>query len=86
MVNATKLAMKYCIKDITGIQNADNSDYKLSFNDKGLSDECIDDLINCELSSQISLVTTSFVNGIPTKILNPDNTEAENVEILGLGK
>lgn len=86
LLHATRLCCKYGIKNITGLQNADDSEYILNFDEQGLSDEDIENLMNSEISNQLSAVVTSFVNGIPAKIVDEKGNQLEGVEVIGLGK
>lgn len=71
VLKASKLAMKYSIKEISGIQNQDGSEYNVTFDDLGLSDEVIDDLGNTEIGDSINYVCFSLLNGVPKQFENP---------------
>lgn len=86
--NLTKtsfLVMKYTIKDVKGIEYADGSPYKLEMDDKGLTDACISELMNTEISINLILACQSFIKGVPKEILDPQtNEKLKDVEILAL--
>lgn len=71
---AVKMCLKHCLKDVKGIKNHDDTDYKLEFDDAGnLSDQCIDDLLNCEVSASLIMASFSLVQGISEHVVDPTN-------------
>ena len=68
MMGGSIHAIKSCVKDITGIENEDGSPYKLEFDGVHLSQNCIDTLMNIEISNKLIQLCTSFVSGVPTNL------------------
>ena len=71
VVKAAKTSVKYAVKDVTGVENADGSKYQLEFEGEVLADHCVDDLLNIDQDDKLSLVCTSFLNGIPKDFVDP---------------
>lgn len=59
------LCLKYAVKDVSGIEDSDGNPYALKFEDKTLSDESVNDLLNMELTEKLTQVCSSLTNGIP---------------------
>lgn len=74
-LESTKLAIKYALKDIDGVENVDGSKYELELDDEGVSDDAIDDLFNLEQSTKMSVVCMSLINGVPKDFVNPHTGE-----------
>ena len=67
--DATYLSVRYCLKSISGIEDSDGNEYKLNFDDDGkLSEECLEDLTNMDLSDSLMSACAQFINGIPKEI------------------
>lgn len=75
IVKAAKDAIKYAVKDISGVQNMDGSAYELEFDGEVLSDSCVDDLLNIDQHDKLSLVCTTLLNGIPKEFSDPQTGE-----------
>lgn len=71
ILKASKLAMKFAVKDITGLQNPDGSDYVVTMDEVGLSDDVINDLGNSEIGDTLNYMCISLLNGIPKQFENP---------------
>lgn len=81
--NSTYKCLKYAVKGIEGVTLADGSPYVLTMDNGVLSDECIEDILNLELSPKLIMACYSFVQGIPARIVNPVTGEVvEGVEIV----
>jgi len=71
-IDAASTALKAGIKNIEGLEDIHNEPYKLVFDDnKELTDECIDDLMNLELAPELVNICVSLLNGIPKEFVNP---------------
>lgn len=81
-----ELAMKYSLKGVSGIEDADGNPYKLEFNDDALTDSCIDDLMNLEVKEKIVLVCTSLLKGVPRGFTDEKGLPIEGVEIVKASK
>ncbi len=77
------LALKYSLKGIEGLEDSDGQPYKLSLGpDENLTDQCIDDLLNLELTRKLSMVCSAMVNGVPTSFTDNENNVLEGVQII----
>jgi hypothetical protein len=74
------LALKFGLKDIVGLENADGSPYALQFDDSGLTEECINDLMNIQQRDKLILVCSSMANAIPSSF------NIEGVEFISTAK
>lgn len=67
-MKASALAMKYSLKEITGLEDANGKEYRPAFGPDGnLEDETIDDLFNVEMSGKLIAVTLGLLNGVPSE-------------------
>jgi hypothetical protein len=83
VMNAARMAVKYAVKDIKGIQTPDGKEYKLSFDGDVLSDESLDDLLNIDQDNKIGVICTQLIRGVPTKFMDAQtNMPMEDVEII----
>lgn len=72
LLKASLKALKYAIKDIEGLENAEGSAYKLEFDPDGsLSDACLDDLFNVQQSLKLITIALNLVNNIPDEFYDP---------------
>lgn len=74
------LAIKYCLKDMKGVQDSEGNEYALEFDSGMVTDSCVNDLMNMELSPSLLKVCAGFVAGIPK------NFDIEGVSIVSNGK
>jgi hypothetical protein len=65
------LCLKYSVKDVEGIETLNGEKYNLSFDESGLTDTCLNDLLNIELSPKLMIACATLVNGIPQEIVHP---------------
>ena len=75
IVKAAKLAIKYAVKGLDGVQCMDGSKYELEFDNEVLSDSCVDDLLNLDQDDKLSFVCTTLLNGIPKDFVDPNTGE-----------
>lgn len=75
ILKASKLAIKYAVKDIDGLENVDGSKYEVKFDNIGLSDETVDDLANTEISDSLNYMCISLLNGLPKRFEHPVTKE-----------
>lgn len=93
------LAIKYSLKNIVGVNNADKSKYGLSFEDKNftsilgekkeavLTDECAEELIEgLTMSPSITTIAYQLINGIPDYIEDNEGNKAKGVKLEIMGK
>lgn len=80
---ATILAFKMGLKDIKGIIDANDQEYKLSFDENGeLTQECVDDLLNMQISAKIGAVCGSLIQGITGEIMGADGKPIEGISLV----
>ena len=66
-----KLAVKYSVKDMKGIETVDGDEYSLNFENDILTEECVNDLINSEMNERLMITCCSLLQGIKQDIINP---------------
>lgn len=81
MLGITK-TLRYSIKQIDGLKDSDGYDYALEFKDGMLTEDCVNDIMNLELSPQIMFVCSNLVNNIPKQFLDDNGKPLPDVEIL----
>lgn len=66
------LALKYGLKEISGLEDSDGNPYKLQFDEAGmLTDACLDDILNLEQKDKLILVCSTLANGVPSEFKLP---------------
>ena len=81
--NSTYKSLKYAVKGVEGVTLSDGSPYVVNLENGLISDECVEDLLNLEVAPQLIMTSYSFVQGVPSKIVNPVTGEAiDGVEIV----
>ena len=82
----TFLAVKYSLKHISGVENYDGSAYELEVGEDGfLTDECVSDLLNLEISAKLGLTAVKLINGVPESILDENGKPIEGITLLYKG-
>lgn len=82
-MDASYTAIRFAVKDISGLTNANGEKYELEFEENILTEGCMDDLLNIEITSRMNAICMALVNGMPDCIINPETGEKmEGVEIL----
>lgn len=80
------LAIKYSVKDITGVEDYSGNKFELSFEENGsLSEECVDNLLNLSLNNKMIAVCASLLNGLPEEEMKHPVT-GEKMEGITFGK
>lgn len=65
-------AIKSAVKGVSGLKDMHGDEYSLEMdNNKELTEECVDDLMNLEESPQLALICASLLNGIPKDFVDP---------------
>ena len=72
--DAVTLAMRHCVKSISGLTDMNDEPYQLEFENQILSDKCTEELLNMEYTSELLKVATQFINGVP-KVLDIKGVE-----------
>lgn len=76
------LSMKYAVKDIEGLEDADG-EYKCQFDENGhITDETLEDLYNLENSVKLLQVCQELVSGVPKEFRDKDGVPIEGVEVV----
>lgn len=70
-LESVKLALKYGLKDVSGLKNLDGSEYKLSFEGEELTEVCINELLNIGVTTELQIACISFLNGISDEVIHP---------------
>lgn len=69
LMEGSLYALQCAIKEISGLENADGSEYVLQFDDNGkLTKECASELLNIDQDSKLISLCSSFINGVPSKL------------------
>lgn len=67
----TFLAIKYAVKEASGIELVDGSEYKVELSESGvLTDECVDDLLNLEIGPKLMQACANLINGVTSELNN----------------
>lgn len=74
--DAAVLSIKYSVKNVTGLYDANEEPYQLILEDNKVTDSCIDDLLNIESSTKLASVCTSLVHGVGNDIVDPETGES----------
>ena len=82
-LQSAKLSVKYSVKDIDGLEDAEGNKYELSTDEEGLSEDCLNELFNLEESEKLSMMSLGLLQGIPKQFTNPFTGEPlEGVKIV----
>jgi hypothetical protein len=76
------LSLKYSLKGIDGLDDVDGNKYQLEFQDDELTDACVDDLMNLELSQKLAYVCSNLVKGIPKSFTDHNGNLLDGVELV----
>jgi len=80
---AVQKLIKYSIKEVKGINYPDGSAMKLQFDDDDcLMDESIDELLNLEITPDLTTSLYSFIRGIPKNLTDSEGKIKTHVTIL----
>lgn len=83
VLKAAFLCVKYCVKDVTGVELADGSPYKVKSKDDALTDECVNDLFSLEESDALSMACINLLQGRYKDFIDPNTGEAlQGVKVL----
>lgn len=80
-------AIRYAVKDISGVEDAEGNPYKLTFDEAGnLTEECVSDLYNLEMHPKLVMVCSALVKRIPQQFTDELGVPLEGVEIIASAK
>jgi len=71
-LTATKLAVKFGLKSIKGLEDEDGNEYSLEMDSEGVSDSSLDDIFNIQESGDIATVCMELLRGIPKSFVHPE--------------
>lgn len=75
--------LRYCVKDVSGICYIDKTPMTLTFNeDDTLAQECVDDLLNLGIISDLATSLYSIREGIPESIDGLDGKPLKHIKIV----
>lgn len=81
ILKASMKAIKFTVKDLTGVDDIDDKPYELSFDGDGcLSDECVEDLMNMEYNQNIIAMCVAMAQGTPEEFTGADGKPLEGVK------
>lgn len=75
-------SLKYALKGIEGVENTDGEPYKLEFNGEELTDSCVDDLMNLEITNKLIMVCAAMINGVPSGFTDERGDKIDGVELI----
>lgn len=78
-MEGTILAIKYSLKSVEGLKDTNGESYQIEIEDKKVSDDCIDDLLNMKYSQKLSAVCASLVHGVGRDILDENGQKIEGI-------
>lgn len=79
------LAIKFCVKEVSGVVYADGSKFELEFEDGVLKDDTVDEIMNMEINANLIMVAMNLLNGVPEKPVNPETGKPlKGVEFLNV--
>lgn len=85
-VQASYKSIKHAVKEVEGLETFDGEKYTLSFDGEGnLTDECVSDMLNLDVFTEIAMVSMSLIKGVPEKILDNDGKEVKGISLLYVG-
>lgn len=81
--DAAILTMKYSIKDVDGLETISGEKFKLSFDENGLSEESLDNLLNSMEAPKLILACANLMDAIPNVMVVPGTDKPlEGVKII----
>jgi len=75
IVRAARMALKFAIKEIGGVEDSEGNPYELEVENNELTDECVDDLLNLEQNEKLSILCTTLLHGVPKQLMDPNTGE-----------
>jgi len=70
ILTASRKAVKYCVKEVSGLTDMEGNEYKLSFENGILTDDCVDELLNAEFNQELIGICAAMSNGVPEEFLD----------------
>jgi hypothetical protein len=82
LTRGTVLALKYSVKSVEGVYDSDGKPYQLQFEGDSLTEECVDDLMNLQITKKLALVCAGMLNGIPEEFTDISGNKIDGVELV----
>ncbi len=68
---ASRLYLKYALKEVKGVKTYHGDKYALSFDDSGaLTDDCVEEILSIQESADLVTASMQIINGIPDEIID----------------
>jgi hypothetical protein len=80
---AARLAIKYSLKEVSGITDSKDQPYELEFDSEGLTDQCVDDLLNADADQRLQLVCMTLLQGQPKHPVDAQGQPIKGIKIGG---
>ncbi len=82
-LKAVRLAIKYALKKVHGLEDSDGEPYELEFeaNKAALTDSCIDDILNTERAGTFSVACSKMLNGVYSELQDADGQPMQGVTV-----
>lgn len=82
LIDASRLALKYGVKDLKGVELSNGQPYKLAFEGEVLSDDCVEALLCLPQSDKLQAACFSLLRGISDPLLDAVGKKIPGVEII----
>lgn len=84
LLKASLLAMKFGIKDVSGLVDKDGKSYEIKRDEQGnIADEVLEDLFNIENSYKLIAISLNLLNSIPSEFIDVNTgKKLEGVEFV----
>ena len=81
ILEASKKAIKFCVKALSGVEDANGDPYELEFDaDGNLTDDGVEDLMNMEYCQNIVAMCVAMSQGTPQEFLDASGKPLEGVK------
>lgn len=82
-LEAAKLAVKYSVKEVTGLEYTDGSAFEAKFENGVLTEESVDELMNIPQNDTLSLACLNLIKGVPDTFVSPfDGSKLDGVSFI----
>lgn len=71
-LRGAKLAIQYGLKELSGLIDGSGQEYQLEITDGKLSDVCVDELLNLQISEKLAMICLNLISGIPEQFMDPN--------------
>lgn len=82
-LRSAKLAVKYGLKSVHGLEDADGNSYEVESDESGIAENCLNELLNLPQNESLQMVCLGLLQGVPESFTNPFNGEKlEGVSVI----